>query len=437
MRAFIINPWIYDFIAYDFWQKPAALLFIADFLRKSNIEVTFLDLLNRLDPEMPPTKTNEYGTGKYFFEEIEKPELLKHIPFRYKRFGLPYAAARRRIEMIIREQRPDFIIVSTAMTYWYPGTEEVIRMVKDISPHIPVFHGGIFPTLYPDFAKKISAADYVISGDGIPFLGKILRDKFGGNPFKCKKHWFNCLDPDFHLYEKLLYLPVYTSVGCGFGCTYCPANILQPNFTQKTPEHTVNFILKNHKRFAFKNISFFDDNLLRNFNNNLKEILDAEELRNLNLNFHLPNGINIRSFNKNVAKWLKKSNFKTIHFGLETLINERQNATGGKLTAADFFRTADILHKYGLAENTSFYILIGLADQTKEEIEYTIKQVRRVGMNFKLTEYSPVPFTPEYNLQKEKGIIPDTMDPLLGNSFLLYFRDKRFSLEYKKYLLTN
>jgi len=34
MKILLINPWIYDFAAYDEWMKPLGLLYIASFLEK-------------------------------------------------------------------------------------------------------------------------------------------------------------------------------------------------------------------------------------------------------------------------------------------------------------------------------------------------------------------------------------------------------------------
>lgn len=35
----LINPWAYDFKAYDFWLKPLGLLYLADFLKKLGLSV--------------------------------------------------------------------------------------------------------------------------------------------------------------------------------------------------------------------------------------------------------------------------------------------------------------------------------------------------------------------------------------------------------------
>ena len=43
----LINPWIYDFTAYDLWSKPLGLLYLASFLRKFNFNISYIDCLDK------------------------------------------------------------------------------------------------------------------------------------------------------------------------------------------------------------------------------------------------------------------------------------------------------------------------------------------------------------------------------------------------------
>ena len=45
----LINPWIYDFAAYDFWLKPYGLLLIGGKLRKLGYSVYYFCLLYTSD----------------------------------------------------------------------------------------------------------------------------------------------------------------------------------------------------------------------------------------------------------------------------------------------------------------------------------------------------------------------------------------------------
>jgi hypothetical protein len=42
----LVNPWIHDFAAYDFWMKPLGLLYVGAILRAAGCEVRLLDCLN-------------------------------------------------------------------------------------------------------------------------------------------------------------------------------------------------------------------------------------------------------------------------------------------------------------------------------------------------------------------------------------------------------
>jgi hypothetical protein len=48
----VINPWIDDFAAYDFWAKPIGLLLIAGILRTHGYRVSYVDCLDRFHPEL-------------------------------------------------------------------------------------------------------------------------------------------------------------------------------------------------------------------------------------------------------------------------------------------------------------------------------------------------------------------------------------------------
>lgn len=127
--ALLIYPWIYDFAAYDLWLKPLGLLYIASILRKLAIKVSFIDCLDRYHESLSPSLGNsvshkKYDCGKYYYEEVEKPQLLKKFPRKYKRYGLAVQAF---LEETGKLSTADIILVSSGMTYWYP---EPLKQLK-------------------------------------------------------------------------------------------------------------------------------------------------------------------------------------------------------------------------------------------------------------------------------------------------------------------
>ncbi|MGI9568270.1 MAG: B12-binding domain-containing radical SAM protein, partial [Desulfobulbia bacterium] len=55
-HALLVNPWIHDFAAYDFWAKPLGLLTLAALLRRHGYIVSYIDCLDRFHPRAKKTK---------------------------------------------------------------------------------------------------------------------------------------------------------------------------------------------------------------------------------------------------------------------------------------------------------------------------------------------------------------------------------------------
>lgn len=91
----LVNPWIHDFAAYDFWMKPLGLLYVGAILRAAGYEVGLLDCLDltsepqKFTPALKPPQRRDFGRGHFYKENIPKPEALRDIPRQYRRYGIP------------------------------------------------------------------------------------------------------------------------------------------------------------------------------------------------------------------------------------------------------------------------------------------------------------------------------------------------------------
>jgi len=155
-EVLLINPWIHDFAAYDLWSKPLGLLSIASRLKKSGAGVRLVDCLDRFHPRLYEylgcrlPKGTVYGDGHYYSETIEKPEVFKLIPRKFKRYGMPPGLFRE----MLKEESPDIILVTSGMTYWYPGVFEAIRILKEHFPSVPVVLGAYVAKIYAKWQEK-------------------------------------------------------------------------------------------------------------------------------------------------------------------------------------------------------------------------------------------------------------------------------------------
>ena len=133
----LINPWIYDFAAYDFWAKPLGFLYVAALLRKNGFSIHYIDCLCSDHNFFPALslRRKESGKGKFLKTKVEKPESLKTIPQKYNHYGIPSEVFH---DLLLSSPQPDIILITSAMTYWYPGVFEVIKHVQRVFPKTPI-----------------------------------------------------------------------------------------------------------------------------------------------------------------------------------------------------------------------------------------------------------------------------------------------------------
>ena len=147
----LINPWIYDFTAYDLWSKPLGLLYLAAFLRQQGFGIFYIDCLDKYQEDNKP-RVRKFGRGHFHREIIDKPVVLSKIPRHFARYGISETAF---IQSIKNNPKPDAILVTSMMTYWYPGPKRVVEILRSIYPDVPVILGGVYATIIPDHARQV------------------------------------------------------------------------------------------------------------------------------------------------------------------------------------------------------------------------------------------------------------------------------------------
>jgi len=433
LSALLIYPWIYDFAAYDFWLKPLGLLYIASIMRNMGIEVTLIDCLDRYHKSLSPSlgssvSQKKYGRGRYYWEEVRKPDLLKKFPRKYKRYGIPVQTFLKEIGEL---SKVDIILVSSGMTYWYPGAFEAIRMVKERFPKVPVILGGAYATLCFRHAVECSGADYIFKGGD---LGRLIRlvEEITGNELLRQESPLDFSSypyPAYDLYRINEYVGIRTSVGCPFRCSYCAVNLLNGKFEQRKPELVVKEIEYFHKKLSVKNFVFYDDSLLFNEEKHFRIILEMVSRLQLNCFFHTPNGLQARFLSYDTAKLMKEAGFINPRLSLETIYEKRQMATGNKVTTEDVEKAVCYLKEGGYSKGeVGIYVMMGMPDQPFEEVYETMEFVHRLGAKVLLVEYSPIPGTQEW----KESMLDENLDPLLHNNSLFPLYEIKDWKEFQK-----
>lgn len=413
-HVLLLNPWITDFSAYNFWIRPLGLLYIANLLRIYGFRITLIDCLDYYK------KVKKYGDGKFFKTKIEKPPPLKSIPKNYCQYGIPEEILLKKLSLI--KEKPDLIAITSGMTYWYPGVFKLIKIVKELFKGVPIVLGGIYVTLCYEHAQKFSGADSLFKNgnewEAVKLISNITKfdlEKEDSN-FQINKLPF----PAFDLYPYLGFIVILTSRGCPFSCTYCASSILYKNFIRRDPIEVVDEIEYWINQYYINNIAFYDDALLVNSETHFIPIIKEILRRGIQCHFHTPNALHIKEVNEEVAKLLYISNFKQIRLGFETSNEITQIETGGKVNTEEFLRAINYLKKAGFSgEEIGVYIMAGLPGQRIEEVEETVIFVKKQGVKPILVEYSPIPNTPLFEKAKYFSPFDIENEPLFQNNSIL------------------
>jgi len=429
-NVLLVNPWITDFAAYNFWIKPLGLLQIGSLLRRNGFRVSYVDCLDY------SIKTKKYGDGKFLKTKIEKPLPLKSVPRNYSQYGIPEEMLLKKLSLL---EEPDLICVSSGMTYWYPGVFKLIEITKRLFKNVPVILGGIYATLCFEHAKRCSGADIVFPGGGEAEVLRLLSDLAG---FESELNEFrnpqlairNETYPAFDLYPHLEYVCMATSTGCPFKCSYCASPFLTKDFYKRDPLHVVEEIEYWTTRFRINNIAFYDDALLieptKHFIPIMKEVIN----KGIRSNLHTPNALHIREINEEVASLLFRSGFKTIRLGFETSNEATQLETGAKVDNHEFRKAIMCLKKAGYSgEEIGVYVMVGLPGQRVGEVEESIAFVEEAGARPMLVEYSPIPYTPIFEKAKKMSQFDLENEPLYHNNSILPCQWEGFTIaDYKR-----
>ena len=428
-HVLLVNPWIHDFAAYDVWAKPYGLMAIAALLRAHNLPVTFLDCLDRFHPKSPssdPLARN--GRGPYLKFTLPPPRGLEDVDRAFSRYGIDPDWFREDLRGM---QRPDLIMVTSLMTYWYPGVIETIAVIKEICPDTPVVLGGIYARLCQQHAVEFSGANEVVADRGETLFdlverhtGCAITPRFDINDMDASPY------PAFDLQRRINYVPLLTTRGCPFDCAYCASRYLEPRLYRKSPAHVADEVAYWHREYGVVDYAFYDDALMVDAEKHAMPIFERIIEKQMPVKFHTPNAVHIRSITKEAARLMKRSGFHTLRLGLETTAFEDRSDLDSKVTEEEFQKAVGNLKAAGFeADQIGAYLLVGLPHQTVTAVEASIKVVKATGITPVLAYYTPIPHTPLWKEAVAVSRYDLEADPVYTNKAIFPCQSESFSWE--------
>lgn len=398
-KILLVNPPIYDFAAYDFWLKPYGLLSVAGYLR-GKADFVLFDYLDRLHPfvlRQQKLKSDKWGRGRFYYEQIPSPKCLEAIPRYFRRFGLPRYIF---TEFLNKAGSFDFVLVQTTMTYWYLGIREVIKDIRSVWPKAKIILGGNYVTLCYSHAANLGA-DFLVRGINLEPLWQYLKMK-----------------PDmeqpalWEVYNNIDVGVLKLSEGCPFQCTYCSVPQVYSKFKARSLSRSIaelELLIKS----GVKNIAFYDDALLFEADRIFVPFSNELIKRGVKVNLHTPNALNARFVTKELAELMVQAGFKTFYLGFESASSQWQNQTGSKVFSEELEQAVEhLISASAEPSNITAYQILGHPYGGIQELEESMKFVNSLGIRGMLADFSPIPGTPDGQYCKK---LVDMNEPLMHN----------------------
>lgn len=411
VRILGINPWITDFAAFNLWSRPVGLLACLSMVRDAGAAIALMDCLDPTWEGVRWPRPGRYGTGHYPKQELEPPEALAFTGRRYSRYGLDRAMVREALARL--DPAPDAVMVSSVMTYWYPGAIDALSLARELWPDAVRILGGPYATLCADHALRHARPDLLVRGSlETPANWAQLWAALGWDapPLPDRAGLNLALD----LYNDPGYAPVLGSRGCPFSCDYCASRALYPGFTQSGPGPVLASMEAEQAR-GVRDFAFYDDALLVAPDRWLWPVLDAAADRWPQVRLHTPNAMHVRSLTPDACSRLKRGGLTTVRLGLETTDFDRRHDV--KLTRREWEDGARNLVDAGFdLADIGVYILFGLPGQDLTSVEAAVRHVREFGFRPHLAHYTPIPGSPMFEAARRASPYPIAEEPLFQNN---------------------
>lgn len=424
LKVLLINPYIYDVSAYSFWSAPLGLLYIGAILKRNGMQVELLDCLRENEQ-----KRKEDGRAPFEHRAVESPEPSRGLSKRFKRYGISQGEFER---AIVAREAPDLVLITSIMTYWYKSVEEIVAIVRNLFPAAKIVVGGIYASLcYEHARKRMVDADVIAGRGGLGILYEFIERTFSASlSFKPGLEEFGCFPyPLFELYRARRFVPLLTSFGCVYRCTYCATQYLYPRRIERQTAGVIAEIEYWNKRNV-RQFALYDDNFLYNRNGFSRPLLRSINEIPSGISIYNPNALNASLIDRDTAILLKGAGFHEVRMGLEIVDPSLQQSTGGKVDRQIFERAVAALFAAGFtSRSVRAYLLAGLPFQRGEDVKAAVDYTTGLGIQANLAQYTPIPHTPMFEQFHSFSRYPIAEEPIFQNNALFPFAWEGFTEE--------
>ncbi|MBS7647367.1 radical SAM protein [Candidatus Bathyarchaeota archaeon] len=235
--------------------------------------------------------------------------------------------------------------------------------------------------------------DKIIVTDSRPFISDL--DKI---PFPS----IDLLPVEKYALQGIKYMPIITSRGCPFKCSFCASSRLFGGcWRGRSPKNVVEEIKFIHDKFKIKNIEFIDDTFTLN-GKRAEEICDEILREGLDISWGASSRVD--TIHRGLAEKMRKAGCWIIYLGVESASQKILNTIGKKITISQIVKAVKTLKEAGIQILGSF--ILGFPEETIETAEQTIAFAKKLDLDYaQFSILTPYPGTPLYEYAKENNML--------------------------------
>lgn len=337
-----------------------------------------------------------------------------------------------KILSVLRAFKPNLVGV-TSTSYGYKKAYDIVDIVKsseEVKEGCRVVIGGPHVSALGSRVLDESGAHFAVEGEGeftLLELSRALeegRGDFGdikGLIWRWKGQTVENADRSFIMdldalpfpaYERFdleryfcyqeRILPLVTSRGCPFRCTYCSVRLsMGPKFRPRTPENTVDELEYWSKR-GWSNFDFYDDNFSCHMER-AEKICDLILTRGLKIRWRLNNGVRVDRVTSHLLKKMEEAGCVLIAFGIESGNEEVLRRIRKSTPLQQIRQVVEMADEVGIEKKIGYFI-VGPPGETYDKFMDSVRLAQSLPLD-EVNFYNLVPYpgTELFQWVKENG----------------------------------
>lgn len=189
-------------------------------------------------------------------------------------------------------------------------------------------------------------------------------------------------------------VPVFTTRGCPYGCTYCH-NLFGKKTRKRSAEKVVSELKTLYHEYGVRELEFLDD-IFNVDMNRAKKIFDLLHQEGLKFHITFPNGLRAELMDEELVDKFKRGGVYWITFAIESGSPRIQKEVKKNVNLIKAKKNIELVSRKGI--NVNGFFMLGFLNETEEDIlqtiEYAVSTRMIIASFFILTPY---PNTEIYN----------------------------------------